>query len=86
VAPVVKNGFRPKNIKMFKHKFGLNTFAIRHKTATGLSITEPQSRGGRYLMTRVPSRFSSNTADMSNEHRSTTKEAWSNNSLRSPSL
>ena len=32
---LVRSGFRPRNIKLFKHKFGLNTFAICSKTAIG---------------------------------------------------
>ncbi len=31
---LVRSGFRPKDIKLFKHKFGLNTFAICRKPAT----------------------------------------------------
>jgi len=30
---LVRSGFRPKNIRVFKHKFGLNTFAICRKSA-----------------------------------------------------
>jgi 2-polyprenyl-3-methyl-5-hydroxy-6-metoxy-1,4-benzoquinol methylase len=37
---LVRSGFRPKNIKLFKHKFGLDTFAICSKTATAFSIVE----------------------------------------------
>lgn len=37
---LVRSGFRPKNIKLFKHKFGLDTFAICSKTATAFSIVD----------------------------------------------
>jgi hypothetical protein len=36
----VRSGFRPKNIKLLKHKFGLVTFAICSKTATAFSIVD----------------------------------------------
>jgi SAM-dependent methyltransferase len=41
---LVRIGFRPKHITVFKHKFGLNTFAICRKTATCKPATSEDGR------------------------------------------
>ena len=41
---LVRSGFRPKDIKLFKHKGGLNTFAICRKQATGGPTASEEGR------------------------------------------
>lgn len=46
---LARSGFRPKNIKLFKHKFRLDTFAICSKTVAAFSIVD-HSQGADCLL------------------------------------
>ncbi len=37
---LVQAGFRPRDIRCFRHKFGLNTFAVCRKTASAESVSD----------------------------------------------